>query len=333
MGGVAAAGLLTHYFFLFVWAAMLAWLLLRPGRSRSWGDRCPWPAWSDSSFSPGTCKFPASLGRWRRDGRLARPPFAVAGRRHPTVRARLESARRRKFLGRFVADRCRSGRRVPPSRPLDHPTGFPAVFAGHRLLLWLWVAAPIIGLLAFDVARHTSASYVPRYVLGGLPAAMLLAALAIEQVRGPAHSLVVMFVIAAWTRRALADRVPPRPARRGLSGTRRRVRSAGRVPPTWCSCIPSLRDCRPLPIPAASDPGGVMDRAARACDNRLRFLHSWRAAAASPSAGPQRRQRFSSRDVAAVPWRSIAEEIYEVRSRHTHRRHRSTSPRAAGRDA
>jgi hypothetical protein len=53
------------------------------------------------------------------------------------------------------------------------------MFSGPRALLWLWALAACTGPVVFDLLRNTSTSLVTRYALAGLPAGLLLAALAI----------------------------------------------------------------------------------------------------------------------------------------------------------
>ena len=63
----AAAGLLTHYFYVFVWAACMVWLILRPGR-------CPRRALAAAVIvvlvlvAPWYRLLPESLARWRVTG-------------------------------------------------------------------------------------------------------------------------------------------------------------------------------------------------------------------------------------------------------------------------
>jgi hypothetical protein len=86
------------------------------------------------------------------------------------------------------------------------------LFGRRRLLLWLWLAASCLGLLAFDLLRHTTTSNMDRYVLPALPAAMLLAALLMSQLPRKVHAVALGALLLAWLPGALAlARGDPRP--------------------------------------------------------------------------------------------------------------------------
>ena len=61
------------------------------------------------------------------------------------------------------------------------------LFAGPRLLLWLWLLAAWTVPTCIDLVRYTYLSKDARYALGALPAAYLLTALGI-------HALATRFV-------------------------------------------------------------------------------------------------------------------------------------------
>jgi hypothetical protein len=73
------------------------------------------------------------------------------------------------------------------------------LFAPDRLLLWGWLAAAVLGPYVFDLIRHSGASRVPRYVLSGLPAAMILVALGIDPLRPKWRAAFAGLVLLAWT--------------------------------------------------------------------------------------------------------------------------------------
>jgi hypothetical protein len=145
-------------------------------------------------------ELPASLSRWRVSGDwLASPlrwpdeasrPFELAwsllaGGSHwggsPLVDGVLAAAYL--GLGLWIVRRGRIRR----------------LFSRDALLLWAWVAAAILGVLAFDLMRQTSASRMPRYVLAGFPGAMLLASLALRQLRPAANAAFLGVVAVAWS--------------------------------------------------------------------------------------------------------------------------------------
>ncbi|MBA3554597.1 MAG: glycosyltransferase family 39 protein [Gemmatimonadales bacterium] len=196
---VAGFGLLTHYFFLFVVLAFGAWLFLRP-RSLPRASVAALAALTALLVTPWYLEVPASLSRWRVSGdwlaaplrwpEVATRPFELAwsllaGGSHwggsPLVDGALAAAYL--GLGLWILLRGRLRR----------------MFARPYLLLWAWVAATVLGVLAFDLLRDTSASRMPRYVLAGFPAAMLLAALAMRQLRPAANAAFLGLVALAWT--------------------------------------------------------------------------------------------------------------------------------------
>jgi mannosyltransferase len=196
---VATAGLYTHYFFLFVWLAFGAWLLLWPGR-------LPRPAAaflvvaSAAAAIPWYAKVPDALGRWRVTGdwlaeplnwpELATRPFELAWSLlaggsvwggSPLVDGGLAVA----YL-LLVLWTLRQG-------------ALRELFTPERLLVWAWLAAAVLGPVVFDLVRHTGASRVPRYVLSGLPAAMILVAIGIDPLRPKVRAAFAGLVLVGWT--------------------------------------------------------------------------------------------------------------------------------------
>jgi len=70
----------------------------------------------------------------------------------------------------------------------------------------------VFGPLAFDLLRHTSASQVERYALPGLPAALLLLALALNHLSPRARVVFLLLTLLAWSP-GIRDTYgePPRP--------------------------------------------------------------------------------------------------------------------------
>jgi hypothetical protein len=197
--GVAVAGLYTHYFFAFVALACGAWMLLWPGRlprlaavglgAVSLLGAVPWYA-----------QVPASLAGWRVTGNWLTDPLRwpesatrpfelswslLAGGSHwggsPAMDAALAAAYA--LLGLWLARRGRLS----------------ALFTPDLRLIWLWVAAAVLGPYVIDLVRHTGASRIPRYVLSALPAGILLVAVAIHPLPGRARAGFIGLVLAAWT--------------------------------------------------------------------------------------------------------------------------------------
>lgn len=208
----AAGGMLTHYFFLFAWAAMLAWLLWRPGKL-SRGTIVSMAGVVTLAVLPWYLQVPASLGRWRVSGHwLAEPLHWPGAVTRPFELAWSLLAGGSFWGGSPPVDLCLAVAYLALVVWIMSRGLLARVFAGDLLLLWLWVGASVLGLIGFDVARHTSASLVPRYVLAALPAAMLLAAVGMEQLPGKMHALFLSFVLLAWTaglRPIVFDRARP----------------------------------------------------------------------------------------------------------------------------
>jgi hypothetical protein len=193
-----AAGLLTHYFFAFVWLACLAWLWLSGRPSLRWRVAVL-AGVTLLTVLPWYLEVPASLARWRvtggwLDGDLHFPgalrrPFALAG-------SLLSGC---SFLGGWRrADRLVGGLFLLLAIWMAHHGSARRMFSDGRVLLWAWVAAACTGPLVFDVLRHTTTTDVPRYVLSGLPAAMLLAAIALSQLPPKIHFAFLGVILLAW---------------------------------------------------------------------------------------------------------------------------------------
>jgi 4-amino-4-deoxy-L-arabinose transferase-like glycosyltransferase len=195
---VGLAGLLTHYFFAFVWLAAVAWLWLR-GRPPGRGRLVLLASATLLVVSPWYLQVPGSLARWRvtggwLDGDLAWPgalrrPFALAG-------SLLSGS---SFLGGWHgADLAVGALFLLLAVWAVHQGLLHRMFSPRHLLLWAWLAAACLGPLVFDVLRHTTTTNVPRYVLTGLPAATLLAALAMSLLPSTIHVVFLSLVLAAW---------------------------------------------------------------------------------------------------------------------------------------
>lgn len=195
---VSAGGLLTHYFFVFVWAAMLGWLLFHADPS---GRRGAFLAAGLTALLvfPWYAGVPEDLGRWRvtKDWLRMRPEGYLAGR------APLKAA-----LG-FVSGRGVWGGGPPEDRSalviavlalaaLAWKLGGRAL-RGRRLLLWLWLAAACLGPSLFDVLRGTFSAAVPRYALAGMPAAFALFGLALGRLPARLRWAAFALIVLSWS--------------------------------------------------------------------------------------------------------------------------------------
>ena len=168
------AGMLTHYFFVFVCAPLCAWLLWKPGRARR-ARLLGAFAGVTLGLLPWYLGLPASLAAWRITGEWL--TWKPSGFQRPQAVLELflgyltggardiwgeQAQARRLALGLFAALLFLWGLRTRGRT------------AGGPLLLALWLGGAVLGPLLFDLARGTYTVAVPRYAAAGLPAAALL---------------------------------------------------------------------------------------------------------------------------------------------------------------
>jgi hypothetical protein len=197
--GIAAAGLYTHYFFLFVWLAFGAWLLVWPGRiSRPAAGALL--AASGIAAAPWYVQVPTSLSRWRVTGSWLADPLGwpeIATRPFELAWSLLAGGSL--WGGSPVVDGCLAFAYLLLALWIVRRAGLTELLSADRLLVWAWVAAAVLGPYFFDLLRHTGASRIPRYVLSALPGAMLLASLGIQQLPPRLRIAFAGLVLAAWT--------------------------------------------------------------------------------------------------------------------------------------
>jgi hypothetical protein len=163
---------------------------------------------------PWYLEVPASLARWRLTGGWldGEVHFPQALGRPLTLAGSLLSGG--SFLGGWRrADRLVGGLFLALAIWMACIGSIPRMFSDRRSLLWTWVAAACTGPLIFDLLRHTTTTEVPRYALPGLPAAMLLAAIAMSQLPPRIHLAFLGIVLLAWLpgTRATVVATAPRP--------------------------------------------------------------------------------------------------------------------------
>ena len=196
---VAVAGLYTHYFFAFIGLACGAWMLWRPGRL-SRPAALALGTVTALAVAPWYAQVPASLAGWRITGNWLSDPL-----RWPEVATRpLELAWSllaggSHWGGSPLVDAALAGGYALLALWLIRRRELVGLFTRERALIWLWVAMAILGPYLLDLIRHTGASRIPRYVLGALPGAMLLAAFALRPLPPRVRAGFVALVIAAWT--------------------------------------------------------------------------------------------------------------------------------------
>jgi len=177
---VGIAGILTHYFFVFVWGAAVLWLQIEPGR---------YPRWLSAAGAlltaflvlPWYMHLPEIMSEWRVTSSwlFDRPDgyhpilaavsllwsfFSIHGDwgRSPAFWGWLN-------LGFFLALGVAALRKLSLS-----------LFRSERSLLWLSALGACLGLMTFDLLRGTYVTAVHRYALAGMPAAFLLAGVALS---------------------------------------------------------------------------------------------------------------------------------------------------------
>ncbi len=172
----SAAGLLTHYYFVFELVVSVAWLFCHSsGLSRS--QLAFRIACAGSTVLPWYLHVPESLGRWRVTQSWLSHPLTAADMFANPVRLAwsyvsvtgLWGGSRR---GNIVALAVYGGLAALIVRERAGK-----VSSGDRRFLWFLVLASVLGPVVFDVLRHTNSSSIARYALPGLPAALLLIAI------------------------------------------------------------------------------------------------------------------------------------------------------------
>jgi hypothetical protein len=192
------AGLLTHYFFAFAWLACLVWLWIEAGQARRRSVVVLAGA-TLLAMLPWYLQVPASLARWRVSGDWLNGDLAW-----PSALVRPLSLAGTLFSGTTIlggwrwADRIAVGLLLALVIWLVRHGLVRRTFSGQSRLVWGWLAAACAGPLVFDVLRHTTTTEVPRYVVPGLPAAMLLAAFAVSLLPPRLHYAVLTVLALAW---------------------------------------------------------------------------------------------------------------------------------------
>jgi Dolichyl-phosphate-mannose-protein mannosyltransferase len=203
----SAAGFLTHYFFLFPWIAIVIFLLVRPG-TLARKDLIVCIFIVGLAIAPWYTKVPESLDRWRitRDWLKLEPDrferlevtrdqvfrFFSGGGDSPEVwtnRGKAETAALALFavVGAAMALRLRL-----------------RMFGSRRLLLWLWFLGAAAGPTIMDLLQGTHTMYYSRYLLAGLPAAYLLAAIGLGCLGRRIGVIVLLLILFVWARQLIS---------------------------------------------------------------------------------------------------------------------------------
>lgn len=182
---VSAAGLLTHYFFAFAWLPMVIWLLIQPPRP-GLGQLGAALIAILVLIAPWYSKVPQSLASWRitRDW-LKSAYTSWQNGYHPLTYFT------RNTLAAFFE---RSASESPTVWDNRLKAGYAVIglalmtwagrcaISGERVLAWLWLLGPVLGLFVFDAVQGTYAAGIPRYSLAAAPAAVVLAGVGLSHV-------------------------------------------------------------------------------------------------------------------------------------------------------
>ena len=194
----SAAGFLTHYFFLFPWLAIVAYLLIRPGKlSRLHLGACF--VVTAMLILPWYLELPESLAAWRitKDWLKWRPVgfdrLAASGEmvvqffsgRTPLWWDRSRSNNTALVLFGIAAIAMLWRLRIH-------------IFGKRRLLLWLIFGAACAGPLAFDLVEHTYTVAFLRYAIAALPFAYLLAAVGLACLGRRIRIIMLILIVMAW---------------------------------------------------------------------------------------------------------------------------------------
>jgi 4-amino-4-deoxy-L-arabinose transferase-like glycosyltransferase len=199
----AAAGMLTHYFFVFVWAACAVWLLLSPGRL----DRRAVPALSALAAllaAPWYLRMPEILGHWRvakgwLDGLPSPRRFVVAPINLAVSLFSLPDPWRASLVNRTVLAVLVELALLLAAFLLLRRAGR-AGWKNARALPVLWLVAACCGPLIFDLACRSQTDTISRYAWPALPAAALLAGMAGARLaaRPRRMAIVGLLLLLAW---------------------------------------------------------------------------------------------------------------------------------------
>ncbi len=193
----AAAGMLTHYFFIFVWAACALWLLLAPGRL----DRRAVPALSALAallVAPWYLRMPEILGHWRvakgwLDGLPSLQRFLVSPVNLAASLFSLPDSWRATLANRTALAVLLELALLLAAFLLPRRGGW-----SSRALPALWLAASCCGPLVFDLACRSKTDLILRYAWPALPAAALLAGEAATRLAARPRQLAAAALLVIW---------------------------------------------------------------------------------------------------------------------------------------
>jgi uncharacterized membrane protein len=194
-----AAGFLTHYFFAFVWAAGVLWIVLHPGRVSRAALIAPLAA-TALAILPWYMQLPSSLSRWRVTGTWLNVPLTWGQAfTAPLLLGWNLVAGHGSWGGSRWADRTLAVLFIVLAVGIWRRRAVASLFGSLPRLLWLWILAACLGPLVFDLLRGTMASLMGRYALAGLPAALLIAGLGLSFLTPRANAALLALILLAWS--------------------------------------------------------------------------------------------------------------------------------------
>jgi 4-amino-4-deoxy-L-arabinose transferase-like glycosyltransferase len=195
----AAAGLLVHYYFVFPFVALGVFSLWTPGSDRRWQILVRGAAVALLVF-PWYKDFGSSLQQWRitQDWVKWRPDDY-----NQAIVLRNLVTQYFSGYGHYLWDLHRYAQMGAVA--LFGAAGVFALwksrvrlFAGSRLMLWLWFGAACLGPWIADQVRHTYVAPYTRYTSTALPAACLLGGMMLGHLRAPMAWSGVLLIGLCW---------------------------------------------------------------------------------------------------------------------------------------
>lgn len=194
----SVGGLLTHYFFIFVWLAFAIWLLIY---SRKFNRR----AFAVAIFTTGLfilpwyLLLPQSLSAWRiTQDWLKRGPWDY----HPVAAfwSLVWSYFSTTGVWSSYSDRALLAGPIFVALAFVLFKSIPVrSFFKHKILiLWFWLLAALSGLFIFDLLQGTYTTVLPRYAISGMPAAFLLLAMGLGQLHKLTSFIFLLLILTAW---------------------------------------------------------------------------------------------------------------------------------------
>jgi len=195
----SAAGFLTHYFFVFVWCAIVAVLLSTSGRlSKRTLLLCV--LGTGLLILPWYMNLPRSLHGWRitQDWLHVKP--------HGFHRVKMMIALAAQTFCGYEKDLWPGSRLggIISLILVSAAVGIMIWRLGRRIfnwrmtLIWLSFAAACLGPVVFDFMMHTYTIAVPRYAIAGLPSACLLGGIALACLRTRARYIFLAVILLSW---------------------------------------------------------------------------------------------------------------------------------------